>query len=49
MGRGGPGEAFKSIKVALKGSWKGMCFLRAKRGRKIAIECYTNCIRNGAL
>ena len=47
----GPGEAFKSIRVALKGSrsWKGMCFLRVERGRKRAIECYTNCIRNGAL
>ena len=24
-GERGPGEAFKSIRVALKGSWKGIC------------------------
>ena len=50
MEREGPGKHLKvHIRVVLKGSWKGMCFLRVQRGRKIAIECYTNCIRNGAL
>ena len=34
MGRGGLGEHFKSIRVALKGSWKGVFFLRMERGKK---------------
>ena len=34
MGRGGLGEHFKSIRVALKGSWKGVFFLRMERGEK---------------
>ena len=40
----GMGEAFK----VSGGSWKGICLLCTERGRKIAIECYTNCIHNGA-
>ena len=37
----GRGEALKSIRG------KGLWFLRVERGRKIAIDCYTNCIHNG--
>ena len=44
MGRGGPGKHLKVSGLNSRGLGKGsMCFLRSERGRKIAIECYTNC------
>ena len=49
MGRGGPGKHLKVAGMHSRGLGKGCASSALPRGRKIAIECYTNCIRNGAL